>query len=111
MSNMKFDHQTAVDMTQYLVNDLFGADWNLNNIITVFHWDGDLAIDKDLATKFMKDQIPSVYNIKLKVFSMQDVFVKDEQAPIEEACAKVGIRALVRPPPKVGGYVPKKKKA
>jgi hypothetical protein len=108
---MKFDHQTAVDMTQYLVNDLFGADWNLNNIITVFHWDGDLAIDKDLATKFMKDQIPSVYNIKLKVFSMQDVFVKDEQAPIEEACSKVGIRALVRPPPKVGGYVPKKKKA
>lgn len=56
----------------------------------MFHWDGDLAIDKDLATKFMKDQIPGVYNIKLKVFSMQDVFVKDkdkdEQEPIEEAC-------------------------
>jgi len=54
--------------------------------LTEFHWDGDLAIDKDLATKFMKDQIPGVYNMKLKVFSMQDVFVKDEREPIEEAC-------------------------
>ena len=65
-------------MIDYLLNDLFGCDWNLNNNITDLHWDGDLAIDKQMAIKFMKDQIPAVYNIKLKTLSMQDVFDKND---------------------------------
>ena len=91
MSNMKFDKDGALKMTEYLLNDLFARDWNLNNTLTEFHWDGDLTIDKQLANKFMKEQIPAVYNMKIKVFSMQDVFDKNERGPIEEACAKVGV--------------------
>ena len=70
MSSMKFDKPGALAMTEYLLNDLFGSEWNLNNALTELHWDGDLSIDKALANKFMKEQIPNVYNMKLKIFSM-----------------------------------------
>ena len=70
MSSMKFDKPGALAMTEYLLKDLFGSKWNLNNALTELHWDGDLSIDKELANKFMKEQIPNVYNMKLKIFSM-----------------------------------------
>ena len=67
---MGFDQQNIHRMTNYLINDFWGKDWNLNNDIKEIHWDGDLSIDKQLATDFMTKKIPAVYNMKVKKISI-----------------------------------------
>ena len=110
MSNMGFDQTSIHKMTDYLLNDLFGKEWNLNNDLRILKWDGDLKIDKKLAISFMTKKIPAVYNMKVKSLTMLDVFDKKEQQEVQDACVRANITAIVSPPPKVGGYVSKKKK-
>ena len=45
------------------MTDLFRKDWNLNTSLKMLFWDGDLALDKKLAIKFMGSDLPSIYNL------------------------------------------------
>ena len=50
------------------------SDWNINTSLEELIWDHDLKCSPALATEFLTQILPAVYNLKLKTVSMIGVF-------------------------------------
>jgi hypothetical protein len=77
MCSLGMNAAQCKQFTEFLLNH-FAIQWNLNSCLREITWDVDMKCDLKLAKKFMTEQIPKVYNLKLTKIKMAGVFENNE---------------------------------